>query len=373
MAQMLKHPAEALFFLMAALSFAWDEKEGPALPQPQIKWKIELNYGRKQIAFGPDGTLYVATSGHDAVLTALTPAGKVLWSWVAHGNSALPALVSQPKFDRENNLLTVFEDRLVKLSPDGRMLWARKFYTATPLGEQMWMPSWEVAPDGTTYVATAFLNAYSAKGDLLWQFRGTQPVRSVRIQNGNIEASDGTKIYLISPEGQKIRETTPGAGFAFAASEGGIDYKFEWLQMEGIKSWDGRSFNALVAQSEGKTLWEFGPGLEIVNAVPQGATVFVGGKVLAALDRRNGSIRWRINTANSVPVGTLRSGVIGGCEKGSTICAYTRDGKLRWAFVGNAKAWFAPPATVAVGPDETIYIGDNQNTLTALRDVIAHQ
>jgi outer membrane protein assembly factor BamB len=370
---MHKRPALALFFLMAALTFASDEKKGSALPQPQMKWKIELSYGRKQIAFGPDGTVYVATSGHDAVLTALTPAGEVLWSWVAHGNSALVVLVSQPKFDTEMNLLVVFGDRLVKLSPDGRMRWERKFYTATALAEQLQMPSWSVAPDGTSYVATAYLNAYSATGDLLWQFRGAQPMCSVHIRNGNIEASDGTKIYLISPEGKKISETTADTGLVFAASDGGIDYKFEWLQMEGIKGWDGRSFNALVAQSEGKTLWEFGPGLEIVNAVPQGATVFVGGKVLAALDRRDGSIRWRINTANNIPVGMLRSGVIGGCEKGSTICAYTRDGKLRWAFVGNAKAWFAPPATVAVGPDETIYVGDDQNKLTALRDVIAHQ
>jgi outer membrane protein assembly factor BamB len=328
-----------------------------------VVWKAELAEGPKEVSVGPGGTIYVLVHGRQPSLAALTPEGKVLWSWTSHREEA----VASPAFDPDGNVHVLFGDRLLKVAANGRLLWSRRFFmrSSRSFGATC-QPGFALGPDGGVYVAAEYLSAFAPDGRLGWQFRGTGPLSAPHVDTqGNIEATDGAKSYLVGASGSQLRAAPNPTSGEFAAQQGEVTYRLGWIGLETQR----RGFNQLAAERQGAVLWEFTPGQGLRNVAPAGDVVYVGGEILAALDARSGKPRFRVKT-NDVGACPTRAGVVAGCVTQGLVCSYAPDGQRRWSYGQRPNATSEPRMSAAAAPDGTVYVAGDGATLTALRDPV---
>ncbi|MFC1529169.1 PQQ-binding-like beta-propeller repeat protein [Gemmatimonadota bacterium] len=117
---------------------------------------------------GPDGTIYCGTIGlspDEYYLDALNPDGDIQWRF------PVSSFVSSPAVNENGTLYFVSADTLFAVSDQGSMEWS------VPLNvpvERRVSPS--IGLNGTVYIGTSgtgedgHLSAFSAQGDLLWNY-----------------------------------------------------------------------------------------------------------------------------------------------------------------------------------------------------------
>lgn len=329
--------------------------------EPRSIWTVELTAGPKDLKVGPNGTLYVLTHGRQPSLAALSPEGRVLWSWTSHHAEA----AAPPSLDRDGNVHVLLGDRLVKVAPNGRLQWTRRIFTrASPSFGATRLPGFTLGPDGSVYVAAEYLSAFGPDGGLRWQFRAGGPLSAPHVDaEGNVEVTDGATSYVVGANGSRLRAAANPTSGEFAAQDGEVTYRLGWIALETQR----RGFNQLAADRRGAPLWEFTPGKRLFNAAPAGDLVYVGGEIVAALDARSGKPRFRIKT-NGVAACPTPTGVVAGCEAAGLVCAYAPDGRRRWSYGQRPNATYEPPMSAAAAPDGTVYVAGDAMALTALSE-----
>jgi outer membrane protein assembly factor BamB len=150
---------------------------------------------------GPDGTLY---AGSESGLTALSPFGRVKWTYPG---AVLPTLGS------DGTIYAYAGPNLVALDPAGTVKWS------TRLPDDPFTPL-AVGPDGSFYYGSVdrHLTALTPTGDLKWRFfTGDQMHSPPSIAADGSVYAGGNELYALSPDGS-LRWSYSSAGMSFSGA-----------------------------------------------------------------------------------------------------------------------------------------------------------
>jgi len=192
-------------------------------PNGELKWSYKGGYKfAGSPVIGYDGTVYIATV--KGALLALAPNGRVRWSFRAPA-----AITGTPAIGSDGTSPSIGPDGSIYLGAENRRLLAMD-----RLGHKKWEVTLPGAPgtaaigaDGTIYVNGYGIHALSPAGLLLWSYSIPEKTADPIIgEHGIITAgAQNGRLYLIDPEGKKIRHIQLGAPVnkpAAAARDGTI-------------------------------------------------------------------------------------------------------------------------------------------------------
>jgi large repetitive protein len=158
-----------------------------------LRWKYSTGYitnGAPAIA--PDGTIYIGSGDHH--LYAMNPNGTLRW-WYDTGSD----IKGGATIASDGTIyVPAFNSYFYALTPNGELLW--KGYT----GDSVAAAGLALAENGTIYVGTERLRAYSPDGTLKWtadlpgDVYGTVPAVSA---DGTIYVSAGDYLVAMNPDG----------------------------------------------------------------------------------------------------------------------------------------------------------------------------
>ena len=295
----LKTHMKGILALLAAVATVFSSAAQPALVPA---WSPQLNAGINTPApLGPDGTIYVTSLGSPQVLHAIKPDGSPLWASpiIAESRTSIAVDPSGTLYFGTQSV------QLLAYRTDGTFKW--EFVTD---GNILSSPA--LGADGAVYVGSTDGNLYAINpdGTRRWSFKAGGPVVSPVVID-----SDGT-IYA-----------------------GAADRRLYALQLDGTKKWDfltaGEVQNPPAIGSDGR--------LHLASS---------DGKIYAL--NRDGSRAWTNNTGT-----TLTAAVLGATNtlyvgRGSSLAAYSKEGKAQWAVDTGARIYGTP----AVAGDGTIFVGN---------------
>ncbi len=288
-------------------------------PEGDIAWnRSYTGYSLKTATLALDGTVYVTGDG----IEALYPNGTLRWEWgqgtvLRYFVTVGPDGTVYSPSDGDGNSLNAFH-------PDGTMLWS------TPLhGDTFDLTDIAIGPDGTIYIGSGehYLHALYPNGTQKWEFEAAWSVYDI------IVSSDGTVyfgdaegyFYALSPEGE--------LKWVFYEDVGLIPGVLNNILQGQVIGPDG----TIYARSAGGFIYALGGGFQRHDVPPIGD----GGPANSTSPMLHGQ---RTHT-NSYPVSTEDV-----------------DGTFLWEHDPIGYNWDPP----AIGPDGTLYFGDNWNNLYAV-------
>jgi outer membrane protein assembly factor BamB len=273
-------------------------------------------------AVGLDGTVYTALRGASELFIAFAPSGEYKWSF---GGIPTGQITFQPD---GAILLNCMSGDLVTIGLDGALRGAIEGYVDDMAGPP-------VIADGTIY-AYRFRNdevlacALNPDGSEQWA-RPVEPPGSGEKALSAAVGDDGTvyfgsqsRIYAFSPAGTQkwVYQVTGNHCLPLAIGADGAVY----ASVEGINITDNNKL--LVLNADGSFRWDY----------------FFGG--------------YPVTTSPTLD----SNGTVYVCKGGlGDLYALNPDGSLKWVF--NASTWLSG---VAIGPDGTLYFGDESGRVYAL-------
>lgn len=225
----------------------------------------------------------------------------------------------------------------------GSLLWSAGNTTA---GYNVSSPT--ISGDGTVYIGSSYLYAYTPSGEEKWRFRAGNPFGSAPAidADGTIYAgSYDDYFYAINPDGSQKWKFKAQAQISASAAIGSQGEVY-------VGSWDNNfySFN-----SDGTLRWSYLTGADVRSSAaisPEG-TIYVGSgdRYLYAFNP-DGSVKWKFYTDGSI-TSSPAIGRQGEVYISSDNSLYSIDptGVLRWKYKG-INSNISP----ILGPDGEIYI-----------------
>ena len=330
----------------------WLSSRGSGEGEFQFPWSV---------AVAPDDSFYVADDGNSRI-QQFTPGGDFVREWGSLGNG-----------DGEFN-----KPQAVAVAPDGSRVYVAdrmneriQYFTATGDfigewgtrgtgdGQFKWPVGVAVAPNGNVYVADSYgyrIQYFTATGDFIgkWGSSGTGDSEFMRAKGVTV-ASDGT-VYVADSDNNRIQMFTAKGDFIGEWGSEGND-EGEFIKPEGVTvASDGSVY---VADTENHRIQKFGAIEEPdISQVPLAFSGQIG-----ALGLGNGKFQFPSDVAlasdGSVYVADTSNHLIQKFTSGGALLSQL--GTWSWAG-GTGDGEFKVPQSVAVAPDDSVYVVDHLNS-----------
>jgi outer membrane protein assembly factor BamB len=307
-------------------------------------------------ALGPDGTVYVGFSTGGA-----TPEAKGTFYALKAPTSGLDAQVlwsvdlgpgrqtASPTLGPDGTVYVVSgAGKLFALAPDGTVKWT-----------VMTGPSLKAAPalgaDGTVYLSSMNGKLYAVappaspearEGSVRWTFDfgahpGQAPAVTASVPPPGADAKGSGASPTIGPDGT-IYVGANNSNFYAIAPDGTLKWMYE-AEREVAGIWSTAALSA------------------------DGNTVFFGANKggIYALDRKDGSLRWRFDVYGSVynsPTLDSRGTLYTGSTIGHVFALDSATGEVIFDYDAGAPVWTAP----AIRPDGSLLVGDTKGRVMLL-------
>ncbi|MEW6277523.1 MAG: PQQ-binding-like beta-propeller repeat protein [Candidatus Eremiobacterota bacterium] len=303
------------------------------------------------------GTIFVG--GGSGNLLAFDPKGAILWSQPTGTVLHAPALSP----DQSRVYAASMDNRLVCLDPSGQVVWERSLGYGG-LGEPT------VGPDGTIYVGSLAnqVVAFDPRGELLWTSptEGAVQTRPAVGPDGTVYARDNRgNVMALDPRDGKPRWTLETQGYdggPIAVHPDGFVVVTDWKDVKFVDAAGGGLIRSVPANT----------GREAGPAIGPDGTIYLAGwdGNLTALNP-DGTRKWVVHAEVGLAT-TPRlaaDGTIVSRGHDRRILAFHPEGRLLWqspTYQYNGASIMSEPA---VAPDGTVYAGNQNSTLVALRFV----
>ena len=340
------------------------------IKRPSVRWRFRTG---RAIYSSPvlDSAGRVFAGSLDGHLYAVNPKGKLLWKANLDG-----PVFSSPAVSRGAVIVGSDGGTLFSLAAaTGKVNWrvkpgvcaaaeATKIRGFGPERTRCHLDgSPLIGPDGTIYLASDALYAFSPAGTRRWLARlGGHAFSSVTLDPAGDRLFVGTQragLYALSGAGKQLWrikakwdiDSTPVATPGGLLLAGGDDGRLRAVSPEsGEEQW------------QAKLRW----AVRSSPAVAHDGTILVGcdDRHLYALDGE-GQVKWRFSTKGRVrssPVVDRKGTVLFGSQD-DHLYALDSEGKIRWKLKLGGDVDSSP----TVGPDGTIYVGADDGVLYALR------
>ena len=228
-------------------------------PAGFVRWVLDgLDGISSSPAIGPDGTIYVAAGHH---VHAVDPRGEIQWIYEASDyifGFSSPAVASDGTI-----YVGGMDERLYAIDRDGSLRWTFK------ASDRVWSPS-SIGPDGAIYFGTldGLLHAVNPDGSERWSVS----VSHTSVQSAPSIGPDGaiyvlgTGLYAINPDGS-IR-------WHFHSRTSGY-WTTPILGADG-NVYIGVGFAVTALDAQGRLLWEYQPGGDVLSDVEVTASTAIG-------------------------------------------------------------------------------------------------
>ena len=228
-------------------------------PAGSVRWVLDgLDGISSSPAIGPDGTIYVAGGRH---VHAVDPRGEIRWTYETAGRTFG---FSSPAVASDGTIYVGGDDHaLHAVNRDGSPRWTFK------ASDRVWSPS-SIGPDGAIYFGTldGLLHAVNPDGSERWSVS----VSHTSVQSAPSIGPDGaiyvlgTGLYAINPDGS-IR-------WHFHSRTSGY-WTTPILGADG-NVYIGVGFAVTALDAQGRLLWEYQPGGDVLSDVEVTASTAIG-------------------------------------------------------------------------------------------------
>lgn len=319
-------------------------------------WRKEFEGGWVyEPAVGAGGDLYVG--GGRGELLALDCQGQERW------RLETGLVLHAPVLHGDTVLVATQESHLLAVGKNGNLLWDRQ------LGYGGVSPP-AVGPSGKLYAGSLSgeLVELSAQGEPGWRFKtegGIQQPALVTPEGGLFVRDNRGKVYALNAEGKELwKLETQGCGPLARNADGSILVS-DWKDLKAV---DPRT---------GEVRWQ------VPASVPRdcGPTVAADGTIyLPSWDKKlqalnpDGSEKWRAEGPVGLATTPLLSGdqqtvVVRGWDR--QVLAFGAEGALRWVAPTFQTNGASVMSNLGVGPDGTVYAGNQDSSLCAFRGLTA--
>jgi outer membrane protein assembly factor BamB len=219
-----------------------------------------------------------------------------------------------------------------------------------------------IGSDGTIYFGDFSGNFYAlnSDGSLKWRLNrshdiwGTISSTPAISKDGTIYIGSYDKcLYAIYPNGTIKWKVDSGGGISSSPviAEDGTIYFGNMVGFDGG--------NIIAVNPNGEIKWKYETGYYITSdpAIGYDGTVYIGsGDTYFYAMNPNGTLKWRFKTDNIIkgPASISNEGIIYFCSYDGYLYALESDGSLKWKSPG-----IGGETNPSIGPDGTIYIGNN--------------
>jgi outer membrane protein assembly factor BamB len=380
--------------LLRAFESAKFETPEPGDPRPEIQ---------SSAAIGPDGTIYLGN--FPGTLFALRDPGRgealeVLWRFHPTGASSFhttPALASDGTVyvgfstggATPEAKGTFYALKAPASGLDPQVLWS------VELGPGRQTDSPTLGPDGTIYVVSGAgkLFAIAPNGTVKWTVPTGPAVKAAPAlgADGTVYlASMNGKLYAVAPPaGPDVREGSVRWTFDFSAYPGqtpavtasvpppGADGKGSGasptIGPDGTIYFGANNSNFYAIAPDGTLKWMYEAEREVAGIwstaalSADGSTVYFGANKggVYALNREDGSLRWRFDVYGSVynsPTLDSRGTLYTGSTAGHVFALDSATGREIFDYDAGAPVWTAP----AIRPDGSLLVGDTTGRVLLL-------
>jgi hypothetical protein len=337
---------------------------------PELRWTVALpgQNINMEPAIGGDGTLYVQCK--TGLLAAISMDGILRWSEdLGFASPATPALAA------DGAVITVTDNGLVHaFTPGGIFMWtASKTSSASAL----------ITDTNTLLMNTGFyISAMDFFGAAIWDYRiydvgpvvnvapGIAADGTIYVPTYNLMGAEYRNLAALNPDGtlKWVTPVDPGPCSPSSSPAVGADGTvylgfgkyFYAFSPAGTQLWSHYTSDA-----DGDNIYQ-SPAIAsdgTIYYVRKGSTIPENNKLVAL--NPDGSLKWEFyaggqwfSTCPTVDAnGVVYTGIVGTGE----IHAINPDGTLKWTYVAATR-----PGSISIGPDGTLYFGDNTGSVYAL-------
>ena len=228
-------------------------------PAGFVRWVLDgLDGITSSPAIGPDGTIHVAGGHH---VHAVDPRGEIQWIYETAGRtfaSSSPAVASDGTI-----YVGGMDERLYAIDRDGSLKWTFK------ASDRVWSAV-SIGPDGTIYFGTldGLLHAVNRDGSEQWSVS----VSHTSVQSAPSIGPDGA-IYVL---GAGLFAINPGGSVRWHFDSRTSGYRTTPILGANGNVYVGSGFAVTALDAQGRLLWEYQPGGDVLSDVHVSASPAIG-------------------------------------------------------------------------------------------------